>query len=289
MSKPDATVGFRTRLPLEPNSETAPVVGTSLATLSEFERGNQDGFGKIPLQAAADKARVATMRSGATMLTSGNGGITTQTVVADNVDTFSATLPGLELDIIRTGTGAGPNITRHAAAADIMLASTSVQFPLLGRATIADDRVVVAFLPAVPRGSRWDEVDLVPGMMMLYGPEAEHAGPDIPGLRYVTLSLSVDRLEATADLLNVNFKVPPPGRIQVMAPTPLTARLHTLLASVDDPLLAKINTTVDTRDAFHAFATALSDPSARTATGRRGRLDSRAITRTCIAYVEAIR
>ena len=222
------------------------------------------------------------MVSGATMLRTEAGPATTHLVVADNVDTFSATLPGLELDIVRTGIGIGPNTTRHAAGADIMLASTSVQFPLLGRATIADDRIVVAFLAAVPDGSRWDGVDLSPGMMMLYGQRAEHSGPDIPGLRYVTLSLSVDRLEETAEQLNLSLGKPPPGMIEVLAPGPRTTRLGNLLRSVDDPRQAKPETTLETQDLFHAFATALSDDSARTPTDRRGKISDRLITATCI-------
>jgi len=227
------------------------------------------------------------MVSGATMLRTEAGPVTTHLVVADDVDTFSATLPGLELDIVRTGIGTGPNTTRHAAGADIMLASTSVQFPLLGRATIADDRVVVGFLAAVPDGSRWDGVDLSPGMMMLYGQRAEHSGPDIPGLRYVTVSLSVDRLEETAEQLNLSLGRPPPGMIEVLAPKPRTTRLGNLLRSVDDPRQAKPETILEAQDLFHAFATALSDGSARTSADRRGKISDRLVTSKCIEYAKA--
>lgn len=237
---------------------------------------------------SAEKLQCASMeRTPATMLTTEAGPAATHTVVADDVDSFSATLPGLELDIIRTGPGTGPNTTRHAAGTDIMLASASVQFPLLGRATIADDRVVVGFLAAVPDGSRWDGFDLSPGMMILYGQSAEHAGPDIPGLRYVALSLSVDRLEETAEELNLSLRRPPPGMIKVLAPEPRTIRLGNLLRSVDDPRSAKIETTLEAHDLFHACAAAVSDDSDRTSVHRRVRISNRLVTSKCIEYVEA--
>ena len=110
------------------------------------------------------------------------GGIATHRLVANTTDEYSAALPGFTLDVVRTGAGIGPDIARATFSDDVTLASCVTGFPTLGRTTVADDRVVVGLLTSTPPRSRWCEIDLDPGMMLLYGPGTEHTASDPAGL-----------------------------------------------------------------------------------------------------------
>lgn len=138
-----------------------------------------------------------------------SGRIATHRLVADSVDSYSAALPSFNLDIVRTGAGFGPNFARATVIDDVMLASCTTGFPILGRTTVADDRVVVGLLTSTPQGSRWCEIDLEPGVMLLYGPGTEHSAVDPAGLGYIALSVSLDRLAASADDAELVAPTPP--------------------------------------------------------------------------------
>jgi hypothetical protein len=50
-------------------------------------------------------------------------------VVADEVDEYSSALPGLQLDVVRTGEGYGPNIARSVVFDDVAIGSGVVPRP----------------------------------------------------------------------------------------------------------------------------------------------------------------
>ena len=218
------------------------------------------------------------------------GGIATHRLVANTTDEYSAALPGFTLDVVRTGAGIGPDIARATFSDDVTLASCVTGFPTLGRTTVADDRVVVGLLTSTPPRSRWCEIDLDPGMMLLYGPGTEHTASDPAGLGYIALSVSLDRLAAAADAAELSVRTPQRGRVDIMPPTNRTVHLAGLLGSArhpqretnDGPFLAR-------GDAVHALAKAVSDHRiALPGRDRQGSVDSRQIITACIELAEAV-
>lgn len=217
--------------------------------------------------------------------------ITTHRLVADSADEYSAALPGIDLDVVRTGVGFGPNVAHATVADDVMLASGATGFPVLGQTTVADDRVIVTLLTSAPQGSRWCEIDMEPGMMLLYGPGADHTAVSPAGLAYIALSVPLDRLAASADGAQVAVTMPRRGHVGVLQPTNQSVHLARLLGTAQDPraavgaapLLAQRG-----EDTVLALANALSDHSPGRAAGdRTGSINNRRITAACIEYAEA--
>jgi AraC family ethanolamine operon transcriptional activator len=226
----------------------------------------------------------------ASMSTGNNGRIATHRLVADSVDTYSAALPGFTLDVVRTGAGFGPNFARATVTDDVMLASCVTGFPILGRTTVANDRVVVGLLTSTPPGSRWCEIDLEPGVMLLYGPGTEHTAVDPAGLGYIALSVTVDHLAAVGEAAELVLPNPRPGHVEIMRPTHRTVHLAGVLGSVSDPRTdTNDERLLDRGDAVHALATALSDiSSARDGGDRPGGTNSRRITSACIEHADMV-
>jgi AraC-like DNA-binding protein len=214
---------------------------------------------------------------------------TTLVSIAGDVDVYSGALPGIDLDVVRTGFGFGPNVARSVTSPGVMVASCIVQFPVFGRTTIMDDRVVVGLLTAAPPGTRWCGIDLEPGMMLMYGPGAEHTGVSPAGVAFVALSVSMDHLEATADQLHRRLGVPRRGQVSVAASKPDSRSLFALLGSSPDPRAEPARESVAQQDAVYALVSALSRDDSSTAPHKRQRIaDSRSITASCIALADTI-
>jgi len=225
------------------------------------------------------------------MSTGNDGRTTTHRLVADSADEYSVALPGIDLDVVRTGVGFGPNVAHATVADDVMLASGVTGFPVLGRTTVADDRVIVALLTSTPPGSRWCEIDMEPGTMLLYGPGAEHTAVSPAGLAYIALSVSLDRLAATADGAQLVVTMPHRGYVDIIQPTNQSVRLARLLGTAPDPFTEAVAAPLLAQggeDTVLALANALSDHSLGRAAGHRaGAINSRRITADCIEYAEA--
>ena len=221
------------------------------------------------------------------MLTSETGPVATQTTVADAVDAHSGALPGFFLDVVQTGIGVGPNVVRAATADGVMLASAVKGFPAMGRTTVADDHVVAGLLTATPPGSSWYGSDLTAGTMLIWGPQAEHAGFELPGFAYRVLSASVERLGRTADQTGLDLQLPENGQISFVPPTPQSAQLRSILGSVDDPRMPDSVASLHTDNALFALAESLTDGSRRIPVDTRRRINPRRVTAVCIDYVDA--
>jgi AraC-like DNA-binding protein len=210
-----------------------------------------------------------------------------RSVLAGEVDEYSTALPGISLDVVRTGRGIGPNIVRSHVWDDLTLASALVQFPLLGRTTVADDAVIVALVTDAPPTSQWCGIDLEPESMLLYGPGTEHTAITPVGLSFSFASIPIRVLEESAERRGMEFRIPETGRVIDLKPTSEVASVSRLLRSVGH--LAPADEVAERRDAIVVAAgTMLSgDYSVGRGPGRR-LLDSRAISNVCIDHVETV-
>jgi AraC-like DNA-binding protein len=209
-------------------------------------------------------------------------------VVADEVDEYSSALPGLQLDVVRTGEGYGPNIARSVVFDDVAIGSGVVQFPVLGRTDIGDADVVFALVTSAPPGSRWCEIDVRPGTLLIYGPGSEHAAVSPAGIGYSFTPVDVRALEEHADQLQLPIHGVERGLIRELAANRHTTPLRRLLSSLRDPLTSAAFRWVTRRDTLHAIAVALADDSLQRRVGHGRRIDSRRLVSVCIEYADAI-
>lgn len=96
---------------------------------------------------------------------------------------------------------------------------------MLNRTTIDDDRVVLASVARGARGSRWCELDLEPGAVLVYGPGAEHTAINRPGLDFRFVTAAPGRLEAIAEELSSSIEVPERGSVERLRPSSATSSL----------------------------------------------------------------
>ena len=207
-------------------------------------------------------------------------------VVANEADEYTGALPGLTLDMIRTGAGYGPNVARVEIGEQGTAFSARFQFPVLARTTVGDDTIIIALIANAPTSSRWSGIDLESNSLLLFGPGVEHTGVSPAGLIYSGALLSISTLEETAERRGIGFTVPKRGRVVELDPSQDRASVVSLLRSAIDPA-PEYDANARSDGLLRAVGTMLS--SCRPGSHGPGRrvLDSGCLVKVCIEYVDA--
>ena len=210
--------------------------------------------------------------------------------VVDEVDDFVKSIAGVDVDAVRTGVGVGPSEVLAARGDRFTLTSCSVGFPMRSRATIPDDRVVIATISTAPRGSRWCEIDLRPGSLIIYGPGTEHTAVDIPGLQYTFVITPVERLAETADLLRLPVVMPAAGEVRELEITDRTRHVAPALTSFAEVAKRGCWSLLGpAHRVMRAMTRAITEEGRQSWRGGGRAIDSRRVVHACIDYANATR
>ena len=205
--------------------------------------------------------------------------ITSQLVVADGVDTYSSALPGIDLDAVRTGTGFGPSTVRSVTFSDVALASGSIGFPVMGQTSVADDRVAAVLITVAPPGSRWCEIDLEPGTILLYGPGSEHTGVSPVGLEFAFATVELNGLEEAADRQELPHPHILEGHVRPLAPRANVRFLAAVLRTIQGQPFSDAVASAARCNTVEALAAVLSTESSFGKANGQRRIDNHRIVK----------
>ena len=209
--------------------------------------------------------------------------------VIDEVDSYTKSIAGVEIEAFRTGRCDGPNTVLTVRDPRFSLTSADVRMPLLSRTTLGDEKVLLAYMRTSPPGSRWCGIDLEPGTLIVYGPSAEHTAITRPGLGWTFAMTDVDQIAALAEQLETPIELPPRGRVREI---PHSGRSRTIggtlgaaAEAATDPCGVREKSYDDVMQAM-VLALAATD-RVHGIGGDRG-ISSRQITARCIEHADAI-
>ena len=216
-------------------------------------------------------------------------GVSEAVSVVEEVDGYSKAVMGIKIEAVRTGLGFGPNVVRATQGEGFVATSVTVQFPMLTWTTIGDDRVLAACITSAPPGSRWCEIDLQPGTVLIYAPGAEHTAVNPAGVSFTFAIAKQHELGELAQQLGLGFKPPPRGQVHALEPSVKSNALSSRLSSLVDAAVAGVPPQHNREDdILHAMTAALSEDRRSRRVGARRKIDNRHIAATCIEYAEAI-
>lgn len=213
--------------------------------------------------------------------------LATATAVEES-DDYERSVRGVEIRSVRTGAGHQPTTIKSEVAADYAVTSVNSGFPMLNSTTIGDGLVAAAAIRAAPPTARWCNVDLEPGMVLLYGPGVEHTAVNPTGISFAFAIVAVNDLERVADSMHMELGIPRAGEVIALAPAPASARLHQSLAAHFDPVGQGSPTTVDGSPLLTSLTAALDNPGAASRIDEPSGQAGRRTARLCIEYAEAI-
>lgn len=213
--------------------------------------------------------------------------VTPRVVVADEVDGYSSAIPGLHLDVVRTGVGFGPNVVRSAVLSGVTFASGTIGFPILSRTEIADTHIAMVSIKVAPLGSRWCGIDLRPGTLLLYGSGAKHIGVNPVGIEYHLALLNLQSLREMADRMEIPLP-PAHGSVRRLPHGRDHSRISTIMNWVGD-LLADTPPTQWIADTVrHSVLKLLStDPPPWRRVGLN-KIDDGLVVKLCVEYVHGL-
>ena len=209
--------------------------------------------------------------------------------LAEDAETYSNSVAGIEIHSVRTGTGCCPSQLLAARGDRFTFTSSKVGFPMVTETTLSDDIVVIAYMQAVSRGVRWCGLDMEPGEILAYGPAAEHTARNLPGLEFMFVGVDVSLLAEYSDWLETRIEVPLRGRVHQMPRTAKTAAVGpAFLAFADSATSSGYPPPVIADDVLWAIVHALSEEECVQRIGASKRIDSRHVVRNCIDYANAL-
>ena len=207
--------------------------------------------------------------------------------VAHELDQYSGALLSLPHNVVWTDRGFGPNIVRAQTWGGLTLVSALVQFPMLGRTTVADDAIIMALLKDAPPTNQSCGIEVKPKSMLLYGPKTEHAAITPAGPSSASALISVQVLEESAERRGVEFSAPERGGVHALNPTPELVPVARLLRTIGNP--AAEDEGPGSRDDIVLAAEMLLSGCYKAGRGAGRRVvDSETIVNSCIGRVETI-
>jgi len=208
--------------------------------------------------------------------------------VVEDADGYERSVHGVRIRSIRTGSGSGPNAVLTASGDSFTLTAVSAGFPMLNRTTIGDDRFLAAVVRSTPPEASWCDIDLEPGMVVVFGPGAEHTGVNPAGLEFAFVAVETEVIGDFADGVGLPFAPPPRGRVDALPQSPQVTALGSTISSLADVAASgTIPVGRSDDDVLHRVTATLSGDRTLPRT-RAGALHSRVIAATCAEHAEEI-
>ncbi len=206
------------------------------------------------------------------------------TVHAAEVDDFATAVAGLQIDYVRTGRGQGPCVVTAAGTRDATFSFGSIGFPVIAATEVPADRSVFALITAAPPRTQWNGVEVRPGDLVAYAPTTTFLAVEPIGLAAAVLVVPTGSAQQIASSLGIPDPIVPRS-VAPLAPSPPVRRLAAMMrhASRQPPLMANPSTLSMLVESAVGVVTEDTTPGGR----RSRRLDSRAIVRNCLDYVES--
>lgn len=214
--------------------------------------------------------------------------MTVTTSISYEAGEYESALSDARLDVVRTGAGNGPNSLRVVSFDGAEMFSGRLQFPVIGRATVADDTIAVAAIVAAPPGTRWCEIDVSAGDVLVYGPGAEHFALSPAGVEYRFALIDLSRVDEMSEGLRAPIDRPARGSVNRCNPNPAVEELATQLLSLRDPLASPGELPSSGVGLFRSAAVALADPSVVSRELPASSIQSRAVVNACVDMVDTL-
>jgi AraC-like DNA-binding protein len=209
--------------------------------------------------------------------------------MVDEADRYSTSVAGIELEAVRAGPGAGPSEVTAATNRRFTFTSSKIGFPMLSRTTLRDDMLCLAYMQRTIPGSRWCEMNLAAGDVVIYAPSSEHTAKNLPGTEFTFIIAQIGMYEEHAEQLGVRLAPMQSGQVSLLTHSAKTCHVRHALETFGRHAEAGHPPTLAIADdVMSATVLALSERGKRHCIGSSSRIDSRHVVLTCIDYANSI-
>ena len=160
------------------------------------------------------------------------------------------------------------------------------RLPDAHKETLSDDALTAALITPAPPGSKWRDIELESGAVVLYGQGAHHTTVNPGGISFVFASVDAYAVRAAADSLGAAMRWPASGGVE-MLPKSHTPALGLALRSLSAPQ-PRLTRAASASDLVPSLVDALDEcriPGERRACRR---IDNAEIVAACVAYAEVV-
>ena len=205
----------------------------------------------------------------------------------DDAEGYSSSVRGVEIEAVRIGVSDEPNHLATVSVDHLAVTAGHIGFPISHTAHTPDSTTIVARIHSAPVGSRWAGVPLRANQTLLYSPDVDHAGVDLPGTCFTFMTTEIDLLEQRADELGHPIERFDTGVLRDVTAMPSFRSISRLLDPIETfhGSAALPGNALD--DMLSAFVVALGRRA-----GRRTRMgslpDHGLVIRRCLDYAHSV-
>lgn len=207
-----------------------------------------------------------------------------------DTDAYKRALKGAWIDPVQIGPAERATKVTSGYLDRIVATSCDFGFAMMTTGAVFDDCLTVVRFTSLPDDpTRWCELGIEPGTVLLYGPGAAHTAINRPGLSLTFVVTPVAEVEAMADRLGYDVRIPKHGLVQAIPASPRTralSRAYDDLCSIVDGRVTGFRPGED--DVIRAVAAMVSIDKGTRSTGGGSRVDSRKVVSDCIDYATAL-
>ena len=208
--------------------------------------------------------------------------------VTEEAERYNNSVGGIDVEAVRMGASVRASHVLTAVSERFTFTGSKVGFPMASRATIPDGSAVVAYIRSATPGSRWCEIDLEAGDVLVYGGAAEHVARNVPGLDFMFAIADLAVLGARAEEVGRPLEAPATGRVHLVTrrqPESVVPRAFSSFARA--AVRSEPPSSAECDDVLHAMTHAMSSDVVRVI-GAANRIDSRHVVSLAIDYAESI-
>lgn len=132
--------------------------------------------------------------------------------ISSEAESYNRTVRGLDIQAIRAGPSSEPSRVVSVVEPRFMFNWNRIGFPMLARATVADDYFAIGYVRAPSPGSRWCEIELRPHDVVIEGSGCAHTSRNLPGLDFMFVVAAWETIESQADQLGLGVDRVAPGK-----------------------------------------------------------------------------
>jgi AraC-like DNA-binding protein len=208
--------------------------------------------------------------------------------VFDGLDRYASAVAGIDLDIVPAGPSAGPTEVLAVTEDRFAFNWSKIGSPMLGQSFTEEASIAVACMRNTVPGSRWCEMSLEPGAVVVHSSGSPHTARNLAGTEFMFLTADRERYAAHADLLGVRFDPPPNGEIHLLPGTPKTSSVGPAFETfANHAATGEVPSTAIADAVMTAVTLALSEEVRAQRIGAARRIDGRRVVRSCIEHASS--
>lgn len=209
---------------------------------------------------------------------------TTSVTLVEETDEYTSAISGAHVNAFRIGARTIPSRVLEVSDRGVTVTTCEIEFPMISYTQVPEDCLVVAAILEGSRESRWCATPLFPGMVVVYGPGADHLALNQPGLRFTFGTVELGLLGEVARSRQARTMIPAAGSVQFFPESAGSRAVGDALRGFTDDAFIAGSRRSSCGSVLQSVETLLATQRPLRCRDHGSGIDSRVVVRDCVEF-----